>query len=63
MLQLCQLASASRLPSMQHSQRLDQRLHMLRDEVRTMVSAQVVRRVWVSVGDLHHLHKLCQLNV
>ncbi|XP_068443699.1 early endosome antigen 1-like [Clinocottus analis] len=36
LLQLYQLASASHLPSMQHSQRLDQRLHMLRDEVRTM---------------------------
>ncbi|KAG7230337.1 hypothetical protein INR49_024441 [Caranx melampygus] len=29
-------ASASHLPRMQHSQRLDQRLHMLREEVRTM---------------------------
>ncbi|XP_068570913.1 uncharacterized protein [Cebidichthys violaceus] len=36
LLQLYQLASASHLPSMQHSQRLDQRLHMLREEVRTM---------------------------
>ncbi|XP_029917859.1 LOW QUALITY PROTEIN: rootletin-like [Myripristis murdjan] len=36
--QLNQLASASHLhwPSMQHCQRLDQRLHMLRQEVRTM---------------------------
>ncbi|XP_051275118.1 protein FAM184A-like isoform X2 [Dicentrarchus labrax] len=36
LLQLDQLASASHLPSMQHSQRLDQRLNMLREEVRTM---------------------------
>ncbi|XP_042349817.1 early endosome antigen 1-like [Plectropomus leopardus] len=36
LVQLCQLASASHLPSMQHSQRLDQRLHMLREEVRNM---------------------------
>ncbi|GLD67356.1 plectin-like protein [Lates japonicus] len=36
LLQLYQLASASHLPSMQHSQRLDQRLLMLREEVRTM---------------------------
>ncbi|KAK9518617.1 hypothetical protein VZT92_023916 [Zoarces viviparus] len=35
-LQLYQLASASHRPSMQHSQRLDQRLHRLREEVRTM---------------------------
>ncbi|KAF7667605.1 hypothetical protein LDENG_00053290 [Lucifuga dentata] len=35
MLQLYQL-SATHLPSMQHSQRLDQRLHMLQEEVRTM---------------------------
>ncbi|XP_033488899.2 uncharacterized protein LOC144458250 [Epinephelus lanceolatus] len=34
--QLSQLASSSHLPSMQHSQRLDQRLYMLREEVRTM---------------------------
>ncbi|KAM3612025.1 uncharacterized protein V6R79_001235 [Siganus canaliculatus] len=34
---LLQLSSASpHLPSMQHSQRLDERLHMLKDEVRTM---------------------------
>lgn len=37
LLQLCQLT-----PSMQHSQRLDQRLHMLREEVRTMVSAPYI---------------------
>ncbi|XP_034398940.1 myosin-7B-like isoform X2 [Cyclopterus lumpus] len=36
LLQLYQLPSASHLTSMQHSQRLDQRLHMLREEVRTM---------------------------
>ncbi|KAM9356699.1 uncharacterized protein ABDE67_004283 [Symphorus nematophorus] len=36
LLQLYQLASASKISSMQHSQRLDQRLHMLREEVRTM---------------------------
>lgn len=34
-----QLTSDSHLHSMQRSQRLDQRLHMLREEVRTMVSA------------------------
>ncbi|XP_076015691.1 uncharacterized protein LOC143008033 isoform X2 [Genypterus blacodes] len=47
MLQLCQMASASRLPSMQHSQRLDQRLHTLRDEVRTMTQEKERgERVW-----------------
>ncbi|XP_076594940.1 uncharacterized protein LOC143325616 [Chaetodon auriga] len=47
LLQLCQLASASHLPSMQHSQRLDQRLHMLREEVRTMTQEKERgERVW-----------------
>ncbi|XP_035858524.1 trichohyalin-like isoform X2 [Sander lucioperca] len=47
LLQLYQLASASHLPSMQHSQRLDQRLHMLREEVRTMTQdKERGERVW-----------------
>ncbi|XP_040903372.1 plectin-like [Toxotes jaculatrix] len=47
LLQLYQLASASHLPSMQHSQRLDQRLHMLREEVRTMTQEKVRgEQVW-----------------
>ncbi|XP_029297076.1 centromere-associated protein E-like [Cottoperca gobio] len=47
LLQLYQLASASQLPSMQHSQRLDQRLHMLREEVRTMSrDKERGERVW-----------------
>nr|XP_020451731.1 trichohyalin-like isoform X2 [Monopterus albus] len=47
LLQLCQLASASHLPSMQHTQRLDQRLHMLREEVRTMTrEKEQVDQVW-----------------
>ncbi|XP_070818283.1 rootletin-like [Chaetodon trifascialis] len=47
LLQLGQLASASHLPSMQHSQRLDQRLHMLREEVRTMTQEKERgERVW-----------------
>ncbi|XP_047196630.1 paramyosin-like [Hippoglossus stenolepis] len=41
------LASASHCPSMQHSQRLDQRLHMLRDEVRAMTQEKERgERVW-----------------
>ncbi|XP_069575922.1 trichohyalin-like [Brachyistius frenatus] len=36
LLQLYHRAFASQLPSMQHSQRLDQRLYMLREEVRNM---------------------------
>ncbi|XP_034036936.1 golgin subfamily A member 4-like [Thalassophryne amazonica] len=36
MLQLSQLTCASNLPSMQHCQRLDQRLRTLREEVRTL---------------------------
>ncbi|XP_030000664.1 golgin subfamily A member 4-like [Sphaeramia orbicularis] len=36
LLQLYQLAAATHLPSMQHSQRLDQRLHKLKEEVRSM---------------------------
>ncbi|XP_032383889.1 rootletin isoform X2 [Etheostoma spectabile] len=47
LLQLYKLASASHLPSMQHSQRLDQRLHMLREEVRTMTQdKEREERVW-----------------
>ncbi|XP_035525701.1 trichohyalin-like [Morone saxatilis] len=47
LLQLDQLASASHLPSMQHSQRLDQRLNMLREEVRTMTQEKERgERVW-----------------
>ncbi|XP_028272297.1 early endosome antigen 1-like isoform X2 [Parambassis ranga] len=47
LLQLYQLASASKLPSMQHSQRLDQRLHMLREEIRTMTQEKERgERVW-----------------
>lgn len=47
LLQLYQQASASHLPSMQHSQRLDQRLHMLREEVRTMTQEKEQgERVW-----------------
>ncbi|KAI3351185.1 hypothetical protein L3Q82_005739 [Scortum barcoo] len=47
LLQLYQLAAASHLPSMQHSQRLDQRLHMLREEVRTMTQEKERgERVW-----------------
>ncbi|XP_071772941.2 uncharacterized protein LOC139925454 [Centroberyx gerrardi] len=48
-LQLSQVAAASHLhwPSMQHSQRLDQRLHMLRQEVRTMTQdKERGERVW-----------------
>ncbi|XP_047441071.1 golgin subfamily B member 1-like [Mugil cephalus] len=47
LLQLYQLVSSSKLPSMLHSQRLDQRLNMLREEVRTM-SQEKERgeRVW-----------------
>ncbi|XP_026213202.1 trichohyalin isoform X2 [Anabas testudineus] len=42
LLQLCQLN-----PSMQHSQRLDQRLHLLREEVRTMTQEKErEERVW-----------------
>ncbi|CAI5652240.1 unnamed protein product [Oreochromis niloticus] len=45
--QLYQLASASQFPNMQHSQRLDQRLHMLREEVRTMTQEKErEERVW-----------------
>ncbi|XP_073342655.1 uncharacterized protein [Pagrus major] len=44
---LLQLASASNHHSMQHSQRLDQRLHMLRAEVRTMTQdKEQGERVW-----------------
>ncbi|CAK6971931.1 golgin subfamily B member 1-like [Scomber scombrus] len=47
LLRLYQLASASHLPSMQHTQRLDQRLHMLREEVRTMTQdKERGERVW-----------------
>ncbi|XP_039976514.1 plectin-like [Xiphias gladius] len=47
LLQLYQLASASHLPRMQRSQRLDQRLHMLREEVRTMTQEKEQgERVW-----------------
>ncbi|XP_044062114.1 trichohyalin-like [Siniperca chuatsi] len=46
LLQLYQLASASHLPIMQHSQRLDQRLHMLREEVRTMTQEKE-RGEWI----------------
>ncbi|XP_026185748.1 coiled-coil domain-containing protein 136-like isoform X2 [Mastacembelus armatus] len=47
LLQLSQLASASQLPSMQHSHKLDQRLHMLREEVRTMTQEKEQgERVW-----------------
>ncbi|XP_023148606.2 uncharacterized protein LOC111583652 [Amphiprion ocellaris] len=47
LLQLYQLASSSQLPSMQHSQRLDQRLHMLREEVRNMTQEKERgERVW-----------------
>ncbi|XP_034739024.1 trichohyalin-like isoform X2 [Etheostoma cragini] len=47
LLQLYKLASASHLPSMQHSQRLDHRLHMLREEVRTMAQdKEREERVW-----------------
>ncbi|XP_008276569.1 putative leucine-rich repeat-containing protein DDB_G0290503 [Stegastes partitus] len=47
LLQLYQLASASQLPSMQHSQRLDQRLHLLREEVRNMTQEKERgERVW-----------------
>ncbi|XP_041845734.1 protein MLP1 homolog [Melanotaenia boesemani] len=45
--QLYLLAPASQLPSMQHSQRLDHRLHMLREEVRTMTrEKERGERVW-----------------
>ncbi|KAM7389764.1 hypothetical protein PAMP_023722 [Pampus punctatissimus] len=47
LLQLYQLDSASHLPSMQHSQRLDQRLNMLKEEVRTMTrEKERGERVW-----------------
>lgn len=47
LLQLYQLASGSQIPSMQHSLRLDQRLHMLREEVRTMTQEKErEERVW-----------------
>ncbi|XP_070770016.1 trichohyalin-like [Enoplosus armatus] len=45
--QLYQLASASHLPSMQHSQKLDQRLHVLREEVRAMTQEKERgERIW-----------------
>lgn len=46
--------------SIQHSRRLDQRLHMLRDEVRIMVSTSLILRHFQVNNNIYIYRNSCQ---